>query len=125
MSPGYALLADLLVVLHLGFVLFAVLGGLLCLWRAKMAWLHLPAAVWAAGISFGGWVCPLTHWEAWLRYRAGQGGYSGGFVEHYLEPVLYPTGLTHLHQIGLGLGVMVLNLFIYARVLKQKPRQKG
>ena len=109
----YRLLADALVVLHCAFVLFVVLGGLLVLWRWRLAWLHLPAAAWGAGIELVGGICPLTPLENHLRRLGGQAGYPGGFVEHYLLPALYPDGLTPRIQIVLGLLVLAVNLGLY------------
>lgn len=122
---SYRVLADLVVVLHLGFVVFVVLGGLLVLRWGWVAWLHLPAALWGALIEFGGWVCPLTPLEQWLRRRAGESGYEGGFVEHYVLPVLYPGELTRELQIALGAGVVVVNLGIYAWVLWRRRDRPG
>lgn len=109
----YRLMADILVVLHLAFVAFVVLGGIPVAFRPRWAWLHIPVATWGALIEFTGWVCPLTPLEVRLRVMGGEAGYSGGFVEHYLLPVLYPTGLTRTHQLGMGAFVVVLNLVIY------------
>jgi hypothetical protein len=99
MEPAtYRLLADLVVVVHLGFVAFVVAGGLLVLRWPRLAWAHLPCAVWGALIEFAGWVCPLTPLENDLRRLGGEAGYEGGFVERYLTSVLYPHGLTRTHQ---------------------------
>src|SRR4026209_2900188 len=90
----YRGLADAVVMIHLLFAAFVVLGGFLA-WRwPRVTWVHFPAAVWGVAIEFGGWICPLTPLENALRARAGLAGYSGGFVEHYLLPALYPVGLT-------------------------------
>jgi hypothetical protein len=113
----YGALADVVVVVHVAFVVFVVFGGLLVLRRPRLAWLHVPAAVWGALIEFRGWICPLTPLENALRARGGQGGYSGGFIEHYLVPALYPTGLTRGVQLALGSLVIGVNLAIYARVV--------
>jgi hypothetical protein len=119
----YRILADLVLVLHLGFVVFVVLGGLLVLrWPAIMA-LHIPAAVWGVVIEFTGWLCPLTPLENWLRVRGGELGYSGGFIEHYIQPVLYPSGLTRGIQIALGTLVVLLNLTAYSIVLSRSRRR--
>jgi hypothetical protein len=119
----YRILADLVLVLHLGFVVFVVLGGLLVLrWPAIMA-LHIPAAVWGVMIEFTGWLCPLTPLENWLRVRGGELGYSGGFIEHYIQPVLYPSGLTRGIQIALGTLVVLLNLTAYSIVLSRSRRR--
>ena len=115
-----ALLADLVVLLHLAFVLFVVFGGLLVLRRRRIAWLHVPAFVWGAAIEFGGWICPLTPLENRLREMSGAGGYAGGFVERYLVPVLYPGELTREIQIGLGIAVLLINLAIYGFLLRRK-----
>ena len=118
----YRALADTVVVIHIAFVLFVILGGLLVLRRPRLAWLHVPAAVWGALIEFRGWVCPLTPLENALRARGGEAGYSGGFVEHYLLPVLYPGALTRNIQIALGTLVVALNLVIYGFVLARRIR---
>jgi len=118
----YSFLSDIVVLLHFGFVIFSVAGGLLCIWRPKIIWLHIPAALYAAVISFGGWICPLTYLENWLRISGGGIGYSEGFIVKYLEPILYPIGLTHLHQVALGIIVIVLNLAVYGVVFKSTGR---
>jgi hypothetical protein len=116
--------ADALVLLHTGFVLFVVLGGLLVRWRQRIAWAHLAALAWGAGIEIAGGICPLTPLENQLRRRGGQAGYGGGFVEHYLLPALYPEGLTHHAQIVLGLGVLAFNAGIYAAVVRRARRER-
>ena len=105
--------ADIVVVVHFAFAIFAVLGGILVLRRKGWAWLHVPAMLWAALIEFADWVCPLTWLEDWLREKGGATPYSGDFVEHYLLPVLYPDRLTRSLQIGLGLFVVAVNAGIY------------
>jgi hypothetical protein len=116
-------LADALVVFHLAFVVFALLGGLAVLRWPRLAWLHLPAAAWAAWIEFSSNVCPLTPLENRLRAAAGQAGYSGDFVDHYVMPVLYPAGLTRDLQLVLGAVVVVVNVVAYALVLLQRRRR--
>ena len=118
----YLVLADAAVVLHLAFVLFVVLGGLLALRRPRAAWVHLPTAAWGAAVEFGGWICPLTPLENWLREQGGRVGYSSGFVEHYLVPVLYPAALTREIQFALGALVLVVNAAVYATVLWRRFR---
>jgi len=120
----YRLLADLLVLIHLGFVLFVVLGGLLVLRRPRLAWLHLPAAAWGAFIEAVGWICPLTPLENALRQHAGDAGYAGGFIEHYIIAVLYPPGLTRNIQFVLTGIVVIVNLAVYALLL-QRWRMPG
>jgi hypothetical protein len=121
----YRWLADLVVVLHFGFVLFVVGGGLLALRWPRLARVHLPTAVWGVLIEFGGWLCPLTPLENWLRRRSGGAGYSGGFVEHYVLPVLYPSGLTRGVQLALGLIVLVVNVAVYGYLLRHRRLRAG
>ena len=116
--------ADLVALIHIGFVVFVVGGGLLALRWPRVMWIHLPAAVWGAAIEFSGYVCPLTPLENWLRRRAGSEGYSGGFIEHYVLPVLYPEGLTRTVQIAMGVAVVVLNLGIYFWVLRRRQGRR-
>ena len=113
----YRALADLVLVVHLTFVLFVVLGGLLVLRWPRAAWLHIPAAIWGVLIEYTGWICPLTPLENSFRARGGEMGYSGGFIEHYIQPVLYPAGLTRGTQIALGSFVLLLNLGAYGILL--------
>lgn len=119
-SQLYGVLADVVVGLHFLFVLFVVLGGLLVLRWPQLAYLHIPAAIWGAAIELGGWICPLTPLEHSLRRQAGGAAYSGGFIEHYILPVLYPTGLTRNFQLVLGFMVIALNLAVYAYVIRKK-----
>jgi hypothetical protein len=113
------ILAGVVVGFHLAFVLFVVLGGLLLLRWPRLAWLHLPAAVWGALIEFAGWVCPLTPLENQLRRAGGTAEYAGGFVEHYLLPVLYPAGLTRDIQYVLGATVVGVNAAVYWWVFRR------
>ena len=113
----YAITADLLLVVHLGFACFVVAGGLLvCRWR-WLALLHLPAVLWAVLLEFRGWICPLTPWEQQLRLAAGQSGYRGSFVEHYLLPVLYPSALDNNTQMILGGFFILVNVVAYCWIL--------
>jgi hypothetical protein len=109
----YLFLADLVLVVHLAFVVFVLCGGLLTLTWRWIAWLHLPAAVWGAIVEFTGWICPLTPLENWLRGQDGETPYSSDFIAQYLLPVLYPGNLTRGLQLLLGTGVAVLNTVIY------------
>lgn len=110
----YRLLADGVMLLHLGFVLFVIFGGLLALRWPKVIWAHFPAAVWGATVEFIGWICPLTSLEVWLRLKGGDSGYGDDFIAAYLLPVLYPAGLTHDVQMVLGWFVVVFNLVVYS-----------
>lgn len=116
---GYRLAADALVVVHCGFVLFVAAGGLLVLWRPRVAWAHLPAALWGAWIELAGGVCPLTPLENRWRLLGGEAGYGGGFIDHYVMPVLYPPGLTRGGQVTLGLLVVAVNLVFYALAFRR------
>jgi hypothetical protein len=118
----YRILADFVVGLHLLFVVFVVAGGLLVLRWRRLAWVHVPAAAWGALIEFAGWVCPLTPLELALRSAAGESGYPGGFIEHYMLPVLYPGALTRGIQIGLGVLVLALNLLVYGYLIRTRRR---
>lgn len=111
----YRALADLVLVIHLAFVLFVVLGGLLAL-----RWVHVPVALYGALIEFAGFVCPLTPLENSLRRRGGEAGYEGGFIEHYVTATLYPTGLTREVQLGLGVALLAINGAIYAAWLRRR-----
>ena len=120
----YALLADLVLVLHATFILFVVFGGLLVFWRRRLIWLHVPAAAWGILIEFQGWICPLTYLENDLRAAAGRSGYAVGFIDHYLAPLVYPSALTHEIQVLLGLAVLIINVVIYTLVwhkLRTRP----
>ena len=118
-----AIAADGLLLLHLLFILFALLGGLL-VWRwPRLAWLHLPAAFWGALVELMHWPCPLTPLEQQLRRAAGQAGYDGGFIEHYLLPLIYPAGLTPQIQVLLGLIVLTLNGLVYGLWLWRRRRR--
>jgi hypothetical protein len=114
---AYRILADLVLVMHAAFVAFAVLGALLALRWRWLAWLHVPAVSWGAFIEFTGWVCPLTPVENWFRNAGDRRGYSGGFIEHYIFPLLYSSTLTRNDQIVLGLGLLLLNLVLYGFIL--------
>ena len=117
---GPRTLADLVVLVHFGFILFVVLGGLFVLRWPKLVWLHLPAATWGILIEFFGWVCPLTPLENHWRALGGQAGYSGGFVQHYIVSVIYPEQLTRGAQIVLGTLVLAFNGIVYGRVLHRR-----
>ncbi|MGH7645316.1 MAG: DUF2784 domain-containing protein [Gemmatimonadales bacterium] len=118
----YRLLADAVVALHGLFIVFVVLGGFLTWRRPRVAWGHVPAAVWGVLIEYRGWVCPLTPLENALRARAGIEGYSGGFIEHYLLPLIYPSGLTPARQAVLGSFALAVNLLAYGVLVRRLLR---
>ncbi|MBU4261414.1 MAG: DUF2784 domain-containing protein [Proteobacteria bacterium] len=120
----FRLAADLLVIIHLLFIIFVITGGFLVLKWPRMKYLHIPAAMWGALIEFQGWICPLTPLEQHLRRSGGQFAYSGGFVEHYVEPIVYPAGLTREMQILFGIAVVAINLLAYGWLLIGLKRDK-
>jgi len=121
----WRMLADGVLLLHLGFLLFVVLGGFLPLRWPRMAWLHIPTVFWGAWIEFSGAICPLTPLENRLRRAGGEAGYAGGFIDQYLMPLLYPPGLTRTHQIVLGCGVLILNAAAYALVFRRRRSRRA
>ena len=116
----YGLTADSLVLVHFGFIVFVVLGGLLVLWRVWVAWLHIPAVIWGALSEFRQLICPLTPVENELRLAAGRLAYPESFVEHYLVPVVYPSGLTPALHVVLGVAVVAINVGVYAVVAARR-----
>jgi len=108
--------ADVVVLVHLAFILFVAAGGLLVLRWPRLAWMHVPAIIWGALIEFAGWICPLTPLENRLRAAAGEAAYSGGFIDRYIMPIVYPAGLTRGMQLALGVAVIAVNLVIYGRL---------
>jgi hypothetical protein len=118
----YRTLADLVLVVHLAFVFFVVLGGLLVLRWPRVAFLHIPAAIWGVLIEYSGWICPLTPLENSLRRSGGEAGYGGGFIQHYIQPALYPAGLTRGTQLALGSLALLVNLGAYSLVIARMRR---
>lgn len=116
----HLILANSILIVHFAFILFVVFGGLLVFYKKWILWLHIPAIFWAVLMEFFGWICPLTPMENHFRIMAGQSGYNQGFIQHYLLKVIYPDGLTRQAQVLLGLGVLILNLLVYAAFLKKK-----
>jgi hypothetical protein len=105
--------ADAVLLLHLLFIAFVVLGSLLAIWRRRILFIHLPAAAWGVFVELTGRICPLTSLENTLRIKAGTAGYSESFLEHYLLRIIYPDGLTRDLQYILGAMVIVVNVTIY------------
>ncbi|MGH7631378.1 MAG: DUF2784 domain-containing protein [Gemmatimonadales bacterium] len=120
---GSRILADLLVIVHFAFVLFVAAGGLLVLRWPRLAFVHLPAAIWGAWIEFTGGICPLTPLEKSLRVRAGEAAYAGDFVDHYILPILYPSGMTRTAQLVLGVAVVAVNVVLYTIVAIGRRRR--
>ncbi len=119
------LLATAVVLVHMAFVAFVVLGGLLALRWPRVAWVHVPAAAWAAAIALVGWICPLTPFENWLRIQGGAAPYTTGFLEHYLLPILYPVGLTRTVQIATGAFVIAVNALVCWGVFRRAARSRA
>ncbi|MEW6760585.1 MAG: DUF2784 domain-containing protein [Pseudomonadota bacterium] len=116
----YRLLADAVLLAHLAFILFVVFGALLVLRRRRLMPVHLLAVAWGIGIEVLGAVCPLTDAENRLRLLAGDAGYSGGFIEHYVVALIYPGELTRGLQLGLAAGVLLVNVLLYGWMLRRR-----
>lgn len=115
----YALLADCVVIAHLAFVALVVCGAFLALRWRRLLWVQVPAALWGAAVELANWPCPLTPLEIALRRAGGRAGYAGGFVEHYLVPLLYPAAFSRELQLLLGAGVVAINALAYALLLRR------
>lgn len=115
-------LADLVLAFHAAFVGFVVLGGLLVLRWPRAAWVHVPCALWGSWVVIVGWICPLTPLESALRRAAGEVGYRGGFLDHYVQFVLYPPGLTRGVQVALGATALAFNVAVYAWVWRRRAK---
>jgi hypothetical protein len=120
----YAVVADALVIFHLVFIVFVMLGGLLLLKWHWLIYLHLPAVAWGILVELQGWPCPLTPLEQHFRTLAGETGYSGGFVQHYLLPIIYPAGLTRELQTVIAISVISVNLVIYTLIYVKYRRDR-
>jgi hypothetical protein len=119
----WRILADAVMVIHLAFVVFAVIGGFLA-WRWRwLVYAHGPALIWAAWIELSSGICPLTPLENDLRMRSGEAGYSEGFLEHYLLPILYPVGLTKQNQWTLAVLLVAINVLAYSKFVRQRIRK--
>jgi hypothetical protein len=119
----YRIAADSILLFHLAFTLFAVLGGLLVLRRPALLRLHLGAVLWGVVIELADWICPLTPLENFLRERGGEEGYAGGFIEHYVARFLYPENLTIELRYLLGGGLIAVNLLIYGYIFLARRRR--
>src|SRR5215510_5061724 len=116
--------ADAALLVHFAFVAFVVLGGALLLRWPKLAWVHLPAVVWAALVELNGWICPLTPLEVELRRASGEAGYAGDFLEHYIVALLYPEELTRAMQAVLAVLVVLVNALLYALILRRARHRR-
>jgi hypothetical protein len=113
-------LGDLVLAFHLAFILFAVLGGFLVLWGPWIVWLHIPSVLWSGYVNLFGQVCPLTPLENRFRYLAGQAGYEGGFVQHYIAPLVYPGVMPERWGLISGFSVLAWNVLVYTLVVAQQ-----
>ena len=109
--------ADLVLVGHFLFAAFAVFGGVLVAMNARWAWLHVPAVLWSSLVNLMGWTCPLTPVEKSLRAGAGEAGYDGGFIQHYVGRAVYPRGMPRQMEHIAGISVLAGNLVVYAALL--------
>ena len=116
----YRLLANATLLLHLGYIVFVIFGGLAVLRWPRLAWIHLPALLWGAWIEFVDWTCPLTPLENTLRHLGRESGFGGDFIDHYLVATIYPEGLTRTAQIVLGTLVLAINAAFYWRLLQRR-----
>lgn len=118
------LAADLVLLLHLAFIIFVIFGGLLTLYHRLFAWLHIPTALWGAVVNLASWQCPLTPLENHYRILAGQSGYQSGFVEHYIAPLVYPSGISGDPGLTIGIAVIMWNGLVYGLLLYRHQRKK-
>lgn len=118
----WRVLADLTLLTHLLFVVFVLLGGLLCLHHRRWAWLHLPAVAWGLWVEFSQGLCPLTPLENYFRRLANDQGYAEGFVEHYLIPTLYPQQWGPSEQWLAGVTVLTINILVYLCILHRRTK---
>jgi len=117
----YQVAAELVLILHLGFIGFVIAGGVAVHWWPRIAWLHVPLFVWGSLVNLAGWVCPLTPLENHLRRLAGESGYAGSFIEQYVAPVVYPAGMTSDLALAAGVFLLVWNVAVYAWVFRVRP----
>ena len=113
----YKILADLTVIAHLAFIIFVLFGGLLCFKWKWFYWVHVPAFIWGILIEIWGWICPLTPLENYFYRMSGKAGYAGGFIEHYIIPIIYPAGLTRTLQFIFAALVILTNIAVYYFIL--------
>jgi Protein of Unknown function (DUF2784) len=121
--PWYQFLADMVLLAHLVFVVFVLLGGLLLLRWPRLIWLHIPAMMWTVFVEVTAWVCPLTPLENYFRELAGGNVYQGEFIARYLLPLFYPAGLTPAIQLLLAGVVIVFNTIIYTVMIRVRKRK--
>jgi hypothetical protein len=116
-NHAYRIAADLVLLAHFLFAAFAVFGGTLVFYNHAWAWLHIPVVLWSSAVNLMSWTCPLTPIEKALRNRAGQGGYSGGFIQHYVGRAVYPRGMPRQLELVAGISILVGNALLYAAIV--------
>jgi hypothetical protein len=114
--------ADLVLLGHFLFVLFAVAGGALVYFEPGWALVHVPVVLWSSIVNLAAWTCPLTPLEKSLRLSAGQSDYRGGFVQHYIGRLVYPKGMPRQMELVAGVSILVWNALVYALVLLLRSR---
>lgn len=115
-------LADMVLFFHFVFVVFAIFGGLIVLYKRWVVWLHIPVVLWSSVVNLVSWTCPLTPLENLFRSAAGQAGYEGGFIVHYLEPLVYPSGMPRKFELIAGVSILVWNGLVYGFLTYRKLR---
>ena len=115
----YSLAADLILIVHFAFIFFVVFGALLFFVATKIVFIHIPAFIWVSYIELTHSICPLTYLENWFLHKANLITYSGGFIQNYLVPIVYPVNITKDLQIFLGIGIIVINIVIYAFIINK------
>ena len=118
------LLADFILLFHFAFIIFAIFGGLIVLYKRWMLWIHVPAILWSSAVNLADWVCPLTPLENLLYSMAGQAGYKGGFIEHYITPLVYPNSMPRELELVAGISILVWNVFVYTFVAYRVRRHR-
>jgi len=118
----YRISADLVLLLHFLFAAFAVFGGGLVAWNFSWAWLHIPTVLWSSIVNLMSWTCLLAPLEKALRMRAGQAGYAGGFIQHYVGREVYPRGMPRQLELVAGISIVVGNALVYAGILAWAAR---
>jgi hypothetical protein len=121
--PGIC--ADIVLLVHFAFIIFALLGGFIVLWKRRAAWFHIPTVLWSSVVNLASWVCPLTPIENWFRAKAGQAGYGGGFIQHYIEPLVYPGGMPRDMELIAAISVLAWNAVVYTIIVIMWRRRKA
>jgi drug/metabolite transporter superfamily protein YnfA len=120
----YSLLANAIVLTHFLFIAFVIFGGFLVICWPRVAFVHLPAAVWGAVVEIFGWICPLTPLENHFRMLSNENSYSGDFIARYLIPIIYPENLTTTIQQSLGCLVIVVNIILYTIAIRKHLNER-